>query len=83
VILDVFVESANLAVEYHGIQHFFDVNTLNESVIQTDRDAVKAVTCARRGIALVEVPYWWDLTLTSGQAFQAFKTSVDPLIQAK
>lgn len=71
----------NLAVEYQGDRHYFDVSLYGEVLHFSAWDAAKAVLCAMRGVHLVEVPYWWDRSMNSLQlsisAFvQAHPTSI-------
>jgi len=58
---DVFVKSCNMAIEFQGNYHFFDILTLGEHELFATRDLEKAVTCAFQNVSLLEVPYWWDM----------------------
>ena len=61
--LDYFLPQYNIAFEYQGLQHYRNVNLFHkqESVDNSkQRDKQKIEACKAKGIALIEVPYWWD-----------------------
>src|SRR5690348_14990287 len=58
--LDIYLQSKQLAFEYQGEQHYFDVYALGSKWYQTQRDQEKKTMCNENGITLIEVPYWWD-----------------------
>lgn len=58
--LDIFIPSLNLGLEYHGEQHFQDVQYFGPKQQYTTRDTHKREACEAQGITLIEVPYWWD-----------------------
>lgn len=61
--LDAFLPGLSLAFEYHGAQHFQDVNGLFQpSRVYRQRDEEKRKLCVEWDITLVEVPYWWNGT---------------------
>lgn len=58
--LDVYLPQASLAFEYQGIFHYQDVSVVGQGEERIAKDAEKASICAKAGITLVSVPYWWD-----------------------
>jgi hypothetical protein len=63
--LDIFIPKEQLAFEYQGAHHYYDVYALGSGWNQQNRDKEKRETCKDKGITLIEIPYWWDKTLTS------------------
>eukprot|EP01114_Cavostelium_apophysatum_P020910 TRINITY_DN7146_c0_g1_i1.p1 TRINITY_DN7146_c0_g1~~TRINITY_DN7146_c0_g1_i1.p1 ORF type:complete len:487 (-),score=70.02 TRINITY_DN7146_c0_g1_i1:20-1480(-) len=57
--VDLWSESLKLAVEYQGLQHYASKFPNITAEYQQKRDLEKRSACARAGITLVEVPYWW------------------------
>jgi hypothetical protein len=68
--LDVFLPDLNLAFEYQGEHHYFDMPKAAFSPIETYQqyDQKKKEMCQAMGIHLVVVPYWWDRTTASLRA---------------
>ena len=63
---DIFMIQRNIAIEYHGKQHFVDINYRFSSLeMYQNRDIEKAKLCRKYGIQLVVIPYWWDNNLDS------------------
>eukprot|EP01126_Amoeba_proteus_P062281 TRINITY_DN8440_c0_g2_i1.p1 TRINITY_DN8440_c0_g2~~TRINITY_DN8440_c0_g2_i1.p1 ORF type:complete len:587 (-),score=81.09 TRINITY_DN8440_c0_g2_i1:266-2026(-) len=62
--LDIWVPEYNLALEYQGEQHYFDIHEAygpnGTTAMYKERDLKKKIACAEKGITLVEIPYWWD-----------------------
>src|SRR5690348_4099488 len=58
--LDVYVPKCNIAFEYQGQNHYFDIYSMGSKWSQRLRDTEKRGICQGRGITLIEVPYWWD-----------------------
>eukprot|EP01126_Amoeba_proteus_P039136 TRINITY_DN4111_c0_g2_i1.p1 TRINITY_DN4111_c0_g2~~TRINITY_DN4111_c0_g2_i1.p1 ORF type:complete len:658 (-),score=111.69 TRINITY_DN4111_c0_g2_i1:406-2217(-) len=62
--LDIWVPKFNLALEYQGEQHYYDLHEAygpNGTVaMYTERDLKKKKLCEKNGITLVTIPYWWD-----------------------
>eukprot|EP01126_Amoeba_proteus_P062279 TRINITY_DN8440_c0_g1_i18.p1 TRINITY_DN8440_c0_g1~~TRINITY_DN8440_c0_g1_i18.p1 ORF type:complete len:473 (-),score=86.32 TRINITY_DN8440_c0_g1_i18:2687-4105(-) len=62
--LDIWVPEYNLALEYQGEQHYFDVHEAygpnGTTAMYKERDLKKKQACFENGITLVAVPYWWD-----------------------
>eukprot|EP01126_Amoeba_proteus_P002830 TRINITY_DN10911_c0_g1_i1.p1 TRINITY_DN10911_c0_g1~~TRINITY_DN10911_c0_g1_i1.p1 ORF type:complete len:145 (+),score=40.44 TRINITY_DN10911_c0_g1_i1:327-761(+) len=61
--LDIWVPKYNLALEYQGEQHYYDIpgrDGPGSSVVVFERDQQKREACAKNGITLVQIPYWWD-----------------------
>lgn len=63
--LDIWIPTVKLAVEYQGEQHYKDIYLFGERNIFIARDIQKKIECKRRGITIVEIPYWWDRSPTS------------------
>ncbi len=64
--LDLFIPELCLAFEYQGEQHYYDMHHQFQPQRQyAERDEQKRIACFNRGIALIEVPYWWDFGLDS------------------
>lgn len=63
--LDLYIPSLDLAFEYQGLQHYFDVHVFGETENQQHRDVEKAVLCASNCLRVVEVPFWWNESETS------------------
>ena len=70
---DIFLIGKNIAVEYHGKQHYEDIPSYGYAPFElyTKRDAEKISICEEFGILLIVIPYWWDNTL------QSLKTTID------
>ena len=72
--LDGYWHDLNLAVEYHGMQHFemvsyFHRNDESNFRRQVERDEKKRAACREHGVDLIEVPYRVDLTVDSVRGF--------------
>jgi hypothetical protein len=64
--LDIFLPKERVAFEYQGEHHYYDVYSMGQQIWQRkDRDNEKKAACVENGIALIEVPYWWDKKLPS------------------
>jgi hypothetical protein len=63
--LDIYIPSYQLALEYQGEQHYHSDTKygLREQYEATDK--LKEEVCARAGITLLIVPYFWDSSATS------------------
>lgn len=58
--LDVYIEDLNLAFEYHGPQHYYDLGVFFPAKGYQQRDEQRRSMCEQNGIFLIEVPFWWD-----------------------
>ena len=67
---DIFMIERNIAIEYHGKQHYEDIPS-GFSNVETykNRDMEKEKLCSEHGIQLIVIPYWWDNKLDSLRAF--------------
>ena len=63
---DIFMIERNIAIEYHGKQHYEDIPA-GFSNLETyqHRDLEKEKLCKKYGIQLIVIPYWWDNKLDS------------------
>lgn len=66
--LDVFLSKENLALEYQGEQHYYDIYALGPQWQYKERDIAKRKACLEKGITMIEIPYWWDGKKESLQA---------------
>jgi len=57
--LDIFVPGKNVALEYQGERHYFDIETYGQQEKSLGIDSEKALGCGLRAVTLIEVPYWW------------------------
>ena len=63
---DIYMMQSNIAIEYHGKQHYEDIPA-GFSTLETNkyRDLEKETLCQQHGIQLIVIPYWWDNKLDS------------------
>ena len=58
---DIFLIKRNIAIEYHGIQHYEDIPSgFSPLEIHQFRDSEKEELCSKYGIQLIVIPYWWN-----------------------
>jgi len=63
---DIWIPKYNIAIEYHGEQHYFDIHAaFGPSDLYSDRDIRKKQLCEEHGITYFVVPYWWDRKIES------------------
>jgi hypothetical protein len=62
--LDVYIPSLQVALEYQGRQHYKKLASFG-SKSQQQRDEEKREACKELGIALIEIPYWWNNSLSN------------------
>ena len=63
---DIFMIERNIAIEYHGLQHYEDIPSGFSSVeTYKYRDLEKEKLCSEHGIQLIVIPYWWDNKIES------------------
>ena len=63
---DIFLIERNIAIEYHGQQHYEDIPSAFGSLeMHKIRDLEKKKLCEKYGIQLIIIPYWWDNNLES------------------
>ena len=68
--IDIFLPSLNFAFEYHGQQHFDDLPFAFNSILSyLSHDQLKQRISKLRGVTLICIPYWWDLSLSSLHTF--------------
>jgi hypothetical protein len=63
--LDIYLPKECLSFEYQGKHHYVDVYGLGSDWDTKQKDKQKQEACNAIGITLIEIPYWWDLQLTS------------------
>jgi len=64
--LDIYLPQQKLVFEYQGEQHYFDCFGMgNNNRDQKQRDEEKRISCKQQGLTLIEIPYWWDLQITT------------------
>ena len=67
---DIFMIERNIAIEYHGIQHYEDIpGGFSNVETYQNRDLEKEKLCSEHGIQLIVIPYWWDNKLDSLKSF--------------
>ena len=70
---DIFLINRNIAIEYHGKQHYEDIPTgFAPFEMYKYRDQEKAKICKQYCIQLIVIPYWWDNNLDSLKSTVAF-----------
>ena len=63
---DIFMIERNIAIEYHGKQHYEDIPAaFSCSETYKYRDLEKQKLCSEHGIQLIVIPYWWDNKIDS------------------
>ena len=63
---DVFLIKKNIAIEYHGKQHYEDIPAGFATLEQyNNRDNEKLKLCKEYGIEIIVIPYWWDNKIDS------------------
>jgi len=63
--LDLFLPDHDVALEYNGYHHYFDLPFFGPVEQYRRRDEEKRRLCEANGIRLVTVPFWWDKTAES------------------
>ena len=63
---DIFMIERNIAIEYHGKQHYEDTPAaFSPAETYKYRDVEKQKLCSEHGIQLIVIPYWWDNKIES------------------
>lgn len=57
---DIFVPSKDVAIEYHGEQHYVNHYLYGTPQIVQQRDQEKRDTCKAAKVTLIEIPFWWN-----------------------
>jgi hypothetical protein len=63
--LDLFLPELSLGFEYQGEHHYSDIFNVGNKWERQQRDSEKREICKEYGIAIVEIPFWWDMKLPS------------------
>ena len=66
--LDIFLPKENVAFEYQGEQHYYDVHSMGSLWYQKHRDTEKELACENDNITLIKIPFWWDFEKDSLRA---------------
>ena len=60
---DIFLLERQIAIEYHGKQHYEDIPTFFAPLeLYVERDKEKEKLCSKYNINLIVIPYWWNNT---------------------
>ena len=59
---DLFIPQINIALEYHGIQHYKELPSFGSIELYNERDLEKEKLCESHNLPLIIIPYSWDLT---------------------
>ena len=66
---DIFLIQRNIAIEYHGKQHYEEISAVfSPFEMYKHRDQEKQRLCKEYGIHLIIIPYWWNNRLDSLKA---------------
>ena len=66
--LDIFIPALQLALEYQGQQHYDDLPSgfgACSIELNKERDVEKEKLASSLHIKIINIPYWWDLSLSS------------------
>lgn len=70
--LDIYIPSANCAIEYQGQQHYEVVDYFGDEenyIYRTERDQSKKQKCIDQGVTLLEWPYNFEITIHTVRGF--------------
>ena len=74
---DIYMVQRNIAIEYHGKQHYEEIPSAFASLeTYKQRDIEKGKLCEKYGIQLIVIPYWWDNKLDSLRTFLYSKINI-------
>ena len=77
---DIFLLHRNIAIEYHGKQHYEDIPSgFSSFELYQSRDKEKNSLCNKYGIQLIVIPYWWDNSLESLRETITLKLQPSPM----
>ena len=75
---DIFMVHKNIAIEYHGKQHYEDIpGAFGNVETYKCRDLEKEKLCKEHEIQLVVIPYWWDNKLDSLKTYLYSKNLIN------
>jgi hypothetical protein len=63
--VDIYIPTLSLAFEYQGAQHYQRHFKYGTPLEQQRRDQEKKEAITTAGITLIEIPYWWDMKISS------------------
>ena len=76
---DIFMIERNVAIEYHGKQHYEDIPYAFSNLdTYKSRDLEKENLCKEHGIQMIVIPYWWDNNIDSLRSFLYSKINKSP-----
>eukprot|EP01114_Cavostelium_apophysatum_P008802 TRINITY_DN2161_c0_g2_i1.p1 TRINITY_DN2161_c0_g2~~TRINITY_DN2161_c0_g2_i1.p1 ORF type:complete len:525 (-),score=71.58 TRINITY_DN2161_c0_g2_i1:75-1649(-) len=58
--VDIAIPDLALVFEYQGRQHYLETRVFSNNSLQRERDEKKRESLKKKGLTLVEVPFWWD-----------------------
>jgi len=61
--IDIWIPDFNLAIEYHGEQHYHNITGFGPSgtlAVYENRDSLKKQITSQQNIRFLTIPYWWD-----------------------
>ena len=64
---DIYLVNRNIAIEYHGKQHYEDIPSAGFASLEMyqNRDYEKEKLCSKYNLKLIVIPYWWNNELDS------------------
>lgn len=71
--LDVFIKECNIAVEYHGAQHFIPIDFfggMDGLKLRQHLDSIKKAKCSKNHIELIEISYDEDFEFAINKLFE-------------
>ena len=79
--LDIYIEECNLAIEYHGPQHYLPIDFFGGTSgleLRKELDQKKKEKCIENAVLLIEISYEEDFDY----AFESLKSSIIDILQA-
>jgi len=77
--LDIYIPSRNVALEYHGKQHYERLSHIRSDLeLRKSMDEERRLACIEAGITLFEIPYTWDGTSSSLHNYMKQSNALEP-----